>query len=161
MKPIVNAGIMLGVVVGIWMFINGAAGFYKNPGTAWVFPLVATIIEIVVVVWGLKKTALLGRRYGGQIVAGLLIAVVGAVLILVFSLIWGTVFTDSGEVAAAMQADAWADRGMSEEEIADMLETTAFSRTPLFQALVGSISTIVTGLVISLIAAIFIRKKDA
>ena len=134
MKPIINAGIMLGVVVGIWMFINGAAGLYRSAGTAWVFPLVATIIEIVAIVWGLKKTAQLGRRYGGQVLAGLLIAVVGAVIILVFSLIWGSVFTDSGEVAAAMQADSWADSGMSEEQIEEMLEATAFTRTALGQA---------------------------
>ena len=42
MKPILSAGIMLGVAAGIWMFINGFAGLYKNPGTMWVFPVVAT-----------------------------------------------------------------------------------------------------------------------
>lgn len=161
MKPIINAGIVLGVAAGIWMFINGFAGLYKNPGTAWVFPTVATVIEICVVVWGLRKTAQLGRHYGGQVLAGLLIAVVGAVLILGFSLMWSAVFTDAAEVTAAMQADAWADAGKSEEEIDGLLETTAFTRAPLFQALSGSIATVVTGLVISLIAAIFIRQKDA
>ena len=161
MKPIVTAGIVLGVSAGIWMFINGLAGLYKNPGTAWVFPVVATVIEIFVIVWGLRKTAQLGKRYGGQVLAGLMIAVVGAVLILGFSLIWANVFTDAGEVTAAMQADAWADRGMSEEQIEETLANTEFMRTPLFQAISGSIATIVTGLVISLIAAIFIRQKDA
>jgi hypothetical protein len=161
MKPILNAGIVLGVSAGIWMFINGFAGLYRNPGTVWVFPVVATVIEIVVVVWGLKKTAELGRRYGGQVLAGMLIAVVGAVLIFGFSMIWSNVFTDSAEITAAMQADAWADSGMSEEEIEDLLVKTEFTRTPVAQALSGSIASIVTGLVISLIAAIFIRQKDA
>ena len=161
MKPIVTAGIVLGVSAGIWMFINGFAGLYKNPGTAWVFPVVATVIEIFVVVWGLRKTAQLGKPYGGQVLAGLMIAVVGAVLILGFSLLWATVFTDAGEVAIAMQADALADRGLSEEQIDVQLERMAFAYTPLFQAILGSIATIVTGLVISLIAAIFIRQKDA
>ena len=161
MEPIVTAGIVLGVSAGIWMFINGFAGLYKNPGTAWVFPVVATVIEIFVVVWGLRQTAQLGKRYGGQVLAGLRIAVVGAVLILGFSLLWATVFTDAGEVTAAMQADAWADAGMSEEQIEETLANTEFTRTPLFQAISGSIATIVTGLVISLIAAIFIRQKDA
>lgn len=160
MKPIINAGIMLGVAAGIWMFINGFAGLYRSPGTAWLFPVVATVIEIFVIVWGLKKTAQLGRGYGGQVLAGLTIAVIGAVLILGFSLIWANVFTDAAEVTAAMQADAWADGGMPEEQIEETLEATAFTRTPFFQALSGSIATIVTGLVISLIAAIFIRRKD-
>lgn len=161
MKPILSAGIMLGVAAGIWMFINGFAGLYKNPGTAWIFPVVATVIEIVVIVWGLKKTAQLGRRYGGQVLAGLLIAIVGAVLIMGFSMVWSTVFTDFAEVAAAMQADAWADAGMSEEKIDELLVQTEFTRSSVFQALSGSIATIVTGLVIALIAAIFIRQKDA
>jgi len=161
MKAIFSAGIILGVAVGIWIFINGFAGLYKNLGTAWIFPVVATVIEILVIVWGLRKTAQLGRRYGGQVLAGLLIAVVGAVLIMGFSLISANVFTDTAEVTAAMQADQWADAGMSEEQIDEMLENTAFTRTPVFQALSGTIATIVTGLVISLIAAIFIRKKDA
>jgi hypothetical protein len=161
MKPIVNAGIVLGVSVGIWIFINGFAGLYKSQGTAWVFPVIATVIEIFVIVWGLRKTAQLGRRYGGQVVAGLMIAVVGAVLILGFSLVSSTVFTDAGEFIAAMQADAWADAGMSEDQIEETLASTAFTRTPLFQAISGSIATIVTGLVVSLIAAIFIRQKEA
>jgi hypothetical protein len=161
MKPILSAGIMLGVAAGIWMFINGFAGLYRNPGTAWVFPVVATVIEIVVIVWGLRQTAQLGRRYGGQVLAGLLIAVVGAVLILGFSMMWAAVFTDAAEVTAAMQADTWADAGMSEERIDELLVNTESMRTPLAQALSGSIATIVTGLVISLIAAIFIRQKDA
>jgi hypothetical protein len=161
MKPVISAGVMLGVAAGIWMFINGFAGLYRNPGTAWVFPVVATVIEIFVIVWGLKKTAQLGKRYGGQVLAGLMIAVVGAVLILGFSLIWATVFTDAAEVTAAMQADAWADAGMSEEQIDELLVSTAPMRTPLAQAIFGSIATVVTGLVVSLIAAIFIRQKDA
>lgn len=161
MKPIINAGIVLGIAVGIWMFINGAVGLYRSAGTAWIFALVATLIEIAVIVWGLRKTAELGRRYGGQVLAGLMMAVVGAVLVLVFSLIWGAVFTDAGEVAAAIQADTWADQGMSEDQIEDMLAATEFTRTTIFSSLMGSIMTIVTGLVVSLIAAIFIRQKEA
>ena len=161
MKPIFNAGVLLGVAVGIWMFINGAAGLYRNPGTAWVFPVVATVIEIVVIVWGLKKTAQLGRRYGGQVLAGLLIAVIGALLILGFSLAWSAVFPDAMDIAMAQQADRMADQGMEEEQIEEMLEATAFMYSPLVSSIVGSIMTIVTGLVIALIAAIFIKHKEA
>ena len=161
MKPIINAGVALGVAVGIWIFVNGFAGLYRSAGTAWVFPVVATVIEILVIIWGLQKTARLGRAYGGQVAAGLLIAVVGAVLIFGISMISSAVFTDVPEVTAAMQADQMADRGLSEEQIAEQLELMAFTRTPVFGAVTGSIATIVTGLVISLIAAIFIRRKEA
>lgn len=161
MKPIINAGVALGVAVGIWIFVNGFAGLYRSASTAWVFPVVATVIEILVIIWGLQKTARLGRAYGGQVAAGLLIAVIGAVLIFGISMISSAVFTDVPEVTAAMQADQMADRGLSEEQIAEQLELMAFTRTPVFGAVTGSIATIVTGLVISLIAAIFIRRKEA
>ena len=159
-KTVVNAGVMLGIAVAILQFISGITGLYKNPGLSWVFPLVAIAIEIVVVVWGLRQTAKLGKGYGGQVGAGVLIAVVGAVIIFVTSMIWSRVFPGAGEVMAAAQADAWADQGMSEEQITQMLQTTAFTRTPLFMAIMGSIYTILTGLVISLIAAIWVRHKE-
>jgi hypothetical protein len=161
MKPIINAGIILGVAVGIWMFINGAAGLYKSPGTGWVFPVGATIIEIAVIVWGLKKTAQLGRQYGGQIVAGLLIAVIGALIIIPCSLAWSAVFPDASEIGLAIQADKLADRGMEEEQIEQSLAVMEKLSTPLVSAIMGSIMCILTGLVTTLIAAFFIRHKEA
>jgi len=161
MKPIINAGIMLGVAVGIWMFVNGAAGLYKNPGTGWVFPLGATVIEIVVIVWGLKKTAQLGRQYGGQIVAGLLIALIGALIIIPFSLAWSAVFPDAREIGLAMQADKFADSGMEEAQIEQSLAVMEKLSTPLVSAIMGSVMCILTGLVTALIAGFFIRHKEA
>ena len=40
-----------------------------------------------------------------------------------------------------------------------MLAATTFMRTPLAQALMGLIGTLVTGLIISLIVAAFVRHK--
>ena len=161
MRPIVTAGIVLGLLVGVWMFVVGAAGWYRNPDMGWLFNVGAIVIEIGALIWGLKQTAAAGRRYGGQILAGLSICVIGGLIIVLVSLVWsGLVFTDVFDVMYDMAADRMADQGMGDQEIDEMLAATAFMRTPLAQALMGLIGTLVTGLILSLIVAAFLRHKD-
>jgi hypothetical protein len=155
-----SAGVVLGLIVGVWMFIYGFAGFYKSQQTGWLFIAGATLIEIGVLIWGLKKTVAEGKRYGGQLVAGLLICLIGGVIIIVFSMVWTAVFPDVFEVTEALTADRLADTGLSEEQIEAQMAATAFTRTPLFSAISGFIGTMFTGLIISLITAAFIRVKD-
>lgn len=161
MRPIVTAGIVLGLLVGVWMFVVGAAGWYRNPDMGWLFNVGAIVIEIGLLIWGLKQTAAAGRRYGGQVLAGLSICLIGGLIIVLVSLVWsGLVFTDVFDVMSDVAADRMADQGMGDQEIDDMLAATAFMRTPLAQALMGLIGTLVTGLILSLIVAAFVRHKD-
>ncbi len=160
MNAIVKAGIVLGLLVGAWMFVVGAAGWYKSGGPAWLFNVGAIAIQIGVLIRGLRQTAAAGRRYGGQIVAGLLICVVGGVIIVIVSMIWsGVVFTDVFDEMEVTLADRLADQGNSDEQIDELLVNTAFTRTPVFQALMGLAGTLITGLIVSLIAAAFLRHK--
>lgn len=160
MNSIVKAGVVLGVLVSVWMFVHGFAGWYKDVGTSYFFPIGATLILIGVVVWGLMQTAKQGRGYGGQLGAGLLICLIGGVIIVVMSFVWSTmVFKDVFEVTAQVQAETWANAGMSEQDIQNLLTQTEMTRTPVFQALMGFVMTMLTGLIVSLIAAAFIRDK--
>ena len=162
MNSIVKAGIALGLSVGVWMFVIGATGWYKNPDMAWLFNLGAILIEIGVLIWGLKQTAAAGRRYGGQILAGLSICLVGGLIIVVVSMVFtGVVFTDVFDELEIMMADSMTNQGMSEQQIEDALTMTAFTRTPLAQAIFGLIGTMISGLIISLITAAFVRSKSA
>jgi len=160
MKTIVNAGVVLAVLVGVLMFVNGFLGAYKNESLGWVFPTFATVIEVGVLIWGLRQTAAQGRFYGGQVGAGVLIALVGAALIIPISLVWTAMHPDVFEYAEAAMRDRWADGGMSDDQIEQMLQATTWSRTAWFQAVMGALATVVTGLVSSLILAIWVRKKD-
>ena len=160
MSPIVKAGVVLAVAVAVLMFVNGFAGLYRNPSTGWTFPVGATLIEIGVLIWALRQTAREGRGYGGQVGAGLMIAAIGGALMIPISLIWGAMFSDWAQVGEAAMADSLADRGMSEEQIAQYVQSTAFMRTGLFNAIFGFVASVVTGLVASLIIAAFVRKKD-
>ena len=49
---------------------------------------------------------------------------------------------------------------MSEEQITQMIQSTAFMRTGLSNGIFGFLATVITGLVASLIIAAFVRKKD-
>jgi hypothetical protein len=142
------------------MFVNGFAGLYRNPSLGWVFPVFATLIEIGVLIWGLRQTASAGRGYGAQVGAGVAIAAIGGALLIPVQLVWSAVFSDWVQVAEAAMADGLADSGRSEEQIAQMIQTTAFTRTGPFNAIFGFLITIVVGLVSSLIIAAFVRKKD-
>ncbi len=69
MPAILSAGLLIGVLCGAWTFVMGFTGWYKDPTMLNLF-FVVILIEIGGLIWGLRKTALEGRTYGGQIVAG-------------------------------------------------------------------------------------------
>lgn len=161
MSSIVKAGVALGLLVGVFNFILGFAAVYKNPSISWLFQVGATLIEIGVLIWGLRMTAAEGRSYGGQVTAGLMMSVIGAVIILFASWIWsGFVFTDVFEFMEVAQAEAWAEAGIPAEQIETTLAQKAVFRTPFVWALVGSVFTVIFGLLISLVAAALLPKKD-
>src|SRR6478672_10574576 len=92
MNPILSAGVLIGLLCSSWTFVMGFTGWYKNPALANVlFISVAMAIEIAVLIWGLRRTATQGRAYGGQILAGTMMAVVAGVIIIGFSLLFTTV----------------------------------------------------------------------
>jgi hypothetical protein len=161
MSSPIKAGILIGILVTIWTYICGFAGWYKDPNLAWTFQLVV-LIEIVVLVWLLRKTAAEGRTYGGQVVGGLTASLVGAVIIFVGSYLWATVFFPNYQAELrAMGEQVLSQQGRSPQEIETLLNAQAAMSTPVMQALFGAIGTIVTGLVVSAILAIFLRARPA
>lgn len=159
MNPIVKAGLLLGVLCGIWMFVVGYTGWYRDPVMLNMFYLVI-LIEIGILVWALRKTAAQGRGYGGQVGAGMLISLIGGVIIIGASLLFTTVaFPDYFQELQGIQTEMLRAQGKSEGEIATMMAMTAPMQTPVMNALTGFAGTVVTGLVASLIIAAFIRKK--
>ena len=92
MTPTLTAGLLLGVLCGVWTFVMGFTGWYKDPGKTSA-SLVIVAIEIAVLLWGLGRTAMKeGRTYSGQVVAGTLMSIIGGVVIIGFSLLFTNVF---------------------------------------------------------------------
>ena len=134
MNPILNTGLLIGVLCAVWMFVCGVTGWYKDPALNLLFFLVIPI-EIGGLIWGLRQTAREGRNYSQQIVAGTMMAVIAGVVIVAASLAFTTMYPD------AMDAPRAADP----------------SATPMSQALAGFIGTLVTGILASAAIAIGVR----
>ena len=135
MNPILNAGLLIGVLCALWMFVCGVTGWYKDPTLNSLFFLVIPI-EIGGLIWGLRQTAREGRTYNQQVVAGTMMSVIAGVVIIAASLAFTMiVFPDA----------------------MDVMRATDPSATPMSGALNGFIYTLVTGILAS--AAIAIRVR--
>jgi hypothetical protein len=160
MSTIIKAGAVLGILAEAWTYIMGFTGWYKDPSMSALFLPVVIAIPVAVLYWALCKTAKEGRSYGGQVAAGLLICLIASVIIFIGSIIFTSyVFPEYFEEIRAMTAGQLEAAGMAEEEIQTTLDMQASVQTPFMQAIFGVIGTIVTGLVASLVIAIWVRKK--
>jgi hypothetical protein len=118
------------------------------------------VIEIAGLVWGLRRTAAEGRTYGGQIVAGTMMAIIAGVIVIASSLLFTTVvFPNYFTELQATYRTMLQQQGKSEAEIAALLQNEMTGQTPMNQAMAGFLGTLVTGIVASAIIAIWVRSK--
>jgi hypothetical protein len=154
----IRAGVLLGVLVTIWQFVIGFTGWYKDPVMVNLFFLVI-LFELVVLLWLLKQTAATSP-YGRQVVNGLVASLVAGAIIICGSLVFTTVaFPDYFAELEAVQAEMLKTQGLPEADIQAQLAASAAMQTPFVNALMGFVGTVVTGLIVSAVAAMFWRKK--
>ena len=159
MNPILSAGLLIGVLCSVWTFVMGFTGWYKDPALANVF-FAVILIEIGGLIWGLRRTAAQGRAYGGQILAGTMMAVVAGVIIIASSLVFTTiVFPDYFNEVERTYRATLQQQGKSEADITAAVQASAASGTPMAQAMGGFVGTLVTGIVASAVIAIFVRRR--
>lgn len=159
MKPTLKAGLLLGVLVLVWILVTGVTGWYKDPAMKSLFYFVV-LIEIGVLIWGLRLTAKEGKTYGGQIGAGTMMAIIGAVLIFFGSFFFTDVLYPNyfTEVRQANFQDLVA-KGMTADQAEAELKLRDPMESSFVQALMGAVMTVVTGFVASLVIAGVLRKK--
>ncbi len=133
-----------------------AFGLYVVPP---LFVVVATVIEVGVLIWGLRQTAREGKRYLGQVGAGTLMALIGGIIIIVTSLLYNSVFFPEvlSEIAHAA-AEEMRAAGTSEAEIEHQM---ARQTSLIMNAITGFAGCMVIGNGGSFIIAAFIRTKEA
>ena len=160
MKSILKTAVALGLTCMAWQLVMGLTGWYLHPVLLNLFWIVI-LIQIGVMVWGLRLTAAEGRTYGGQVGAGVLMSVFGGVIIFFGSLLFTTVlFPHYFEDIRRVGEEVLKAKGMSDAAVKAQLDLQAPMQTPFITALSGFFGTVVTGVVISLITAAFIRKKE-
>ena len=161
MNPILSAGVLIGLLCSAWTFVMGFTGWYKDPALANVlFISVAMAIEVIGLIWGLRRTALQGRAYGGQILAGTMMAIVAGVIIIASSLLFTIVVFPNyfRDIEQAYRA-ALVQQGKTEAEITAALAASAAGATPMAQAMSGFVGTLVTGIIASALIAIVVRRR--
>jgi hypothetical protein len=158
MPHVVRAGLALGVLVEIWTAIVIAARWHVDPSKMWLFFLVIPL-QLVVVVGALRREAPVAG-YGKQVLNGLVVSAVAAVIVFAGSYLLTTVVFPNyfPELRAAGEA-LHAQSGMTPEQIEAQMRGSASMYDPVANAMSGAIATVVTGLVISAIAGAFLRKK--
>jgi hypothetical protein len=159
MNPILSAGVLIGLLCGAWTFVMGFTGWYKDPAMTNVFFMVI-LFEIGGLVWGLRRTATQGRGYGGQILAGTMMAIIAGVIIVAFSLVFTiVVFPDYFREVEQSTRIALQQQGRSDAEITAAIGANAAAATPMAQAMSGFIGTLITGIVASAVIALFVRGR--
>ncbi len=153
------AGLFIGVFCGLWTFVMGFTGWYKDPVMMNAF-FAVIVIEIIGLVWGLRQTAREGRGWAGQVVVGTYMSVIAGVVIIASSLLFTTVvFPDYFKEVEEMGRTVMQQQGKSEAEIAESVERSRAMATPMAQALAGFTGTLITGIVASAAIAVVIRSK--
>lgn len=159
MNPTLVAGIVLGLLVAAWTFVMGFTGWYRDPSLLRLFWLVIPF-QIGVLLWGLRKTAP-QAGYGRQVINGLSISVLASVIIFGSSLCFTTlVFPNYFQELEALGRLKMAQAGLSPDRIEALVRLQAPWQKPLPTAFSGALGTWVTGLVTSLVAAIWLKRKE-
>lgn len=161
MNPIPAAGILIGVLCGLWTFVMGVTGWYKEPSHATAFLLVIAI-EVAGLIWGLRQTAARGRTYSGQVVAGTMMSIIAGLIIIGASLIFTTVaFPEYVQEIEAVNRRVLQQQGKTESEIASEVAAWSEAQTPARQAMNGFLGTFMTGVVVTAVVAVWVRARPA
>jgi hypothetical protein len=156
---VLRTGLWIGAACVAWMLVMGVTGWYAHPTLQYLFLAVVIPAEVALLVLGLRRTAT-ANGYGGQVVAGTLMAVVAAVVIAAGSLVFTTVLVpDYFQRLRSAHEQVLRDAGRSQAEIDQAIAAAETGETPVSNALGGVIGTIATGVVTSLVAAVFLRRK--
>lgn len=159
MNPIPAAGILIGVLCGLWTMVMGFTGWYKEPSHASAF-FVVIVIEVAGLIWGLRQTAAQGRTYSGQVAAGTLISMIAGIIIVGASFLFTNVaFPEFREELASMYRQTLQQQGKPDAEIASEVSAWLEGQTPLRQAANAFFGTFTTGVVASAIVSVWIHAR--
>jgi hypothetical protein len=159
MPTTLRYGLVLGLSVAAWTFVMGLTGWYKQPRLLALFWLVIPL-QIAVLLVALRKTAT-QCRYGRQVWHGVSISLLGSMIIFSASLLFTTVaFPNYFQELELLGRQLMAQQGFTPAQIEAAVRAQAPMQTPRASAMAGAIGTVVTGLLTSLIAAAFYRKRS-
>lgn len=153
----VRYGLILGIAVSVINLAIPALGLHTSMGISAIFLVVVIAINLAVVILALRQTAA-DANYGGQVLNGLILGVVGGAIVFVGSwLTTSVVFPNYMAEVAQATRDTMASFGLPAEDIEEQL-AGASSVSSAFQ---GALGTVITSVVVAAITAIFKRAGKA
>ena len=160
MHPTLRYGILLGLGVAAWGFIFNLLGWHRQPSLYLLrFILVVVAYQVALLVWALRDTARDGG-YGRQVWNGVSISLLASLIVYGTSILFVTViFPTHIQESVAASRQLMAAEGKSAEQIEAIVRAQAPLQTPRASAMAGVFGTVMTGLLTSLIAAVWFRRK--
>jgi hypothetical protein len=157
----VKGGLLIGVLCAVWMYVIGFTGWYRDPSLQSMFWLVV-LIEIGVLSWMLRQLPESAKTFAEILKAGTVMSLIAAVVIFAASYLFTSVlFPSYFEEVRAAGEQMYRDKGLKEDEIARITASMAPMQTPVVNALMGSVGTIVTGFLASAALGLILKKKTA
>lgn len=158
MKTGIVGGFVLGALIAGWTLLMGVTGWYKDPVLANAFWGVVFIqIAVLIALLWRGRTE---RAYFAQVGLGTLASLIAAVIAFANSLLFTTIlFPEYFEELRAVQERLLREQGWDEARIQAEIAATAALQTPFMQAFAGFAGTLLTGIVVSVIAGVFLRKR--
>lgn len=159
MNAVVKGGVVLAVLVSLVSILLIATGLHENPLVGGLGSIAAyVVIDVAVVWWTLRQRAVVDA-YGRQVLNGLLVGLLGAVLIFVLSMVITTVlFPQAMDEMKASQLE-WMESMEMPEEALDAQIAKIEAATPMAAALQGAVFTVITSVIAAAIIGIFVRRK--
>ena len=155
-----RAGVILGVLVVLWTFVLGFTGWYHLP-QLFALRWLAIPLQVAVLLVLLRVTAT-ASGYLRQVANGVAASVIASVLIFLGSLLFtAVVFPSYFREMEALGRLKMAQQGLAPDQIEALVLAQAPMQRPLPAAFANMLVTWFTGLLTSLVAATWFRKKQA
>jgi len=163
LKHSMNYGLIMGVSLVILSLIIYLMGILKPP--FWV-SIINWIIVIAIIYIGSKKyrDEVLGGAigYGNAVGYGVLVSAFSAVITSFFTVLLVTVIDpEYVNKLLVIVEEEMVNKGLPDEQISAGLEMSKKFMSPIFMFFSGLLGSVLTGLVISLITSIFVKKEAA
>ena len=157
LNPAVRFGLILGVVVAALGYLVPILGLHTNPTMPAVFVTAAVVVNVVCVFLALRQTAA-DATWMRQVVNGLVVGVIGAVLIFAGSWTMTTlVFPSYYAEYAAGTREMLTAAGLSADQIAAQVAVIE-GTTPAGSAFSGAIGAVITSVVAGAVVGAFKRQ---
>lgn len=157
MNPPVRFGLILGVVVAAMGYLVPILGLHTNPIMPTVFVGAAVVANVVCVFLALRRTAA-DATWMRQVVNGLVVGAIGAILIFVGSWTMTTwVFPSYYAEYVAAAREMLTAAGLSADQVAAQMAAIE-GTTPAGSAFSGAIGAIITSLVAGAVVGAFKRQ---